>query len=63
MTLKPTPLLHVNDIISLPQGHAFVFTNGGVLSKVRIPLPKADDFVPKDFVELIERVNEAHEKH
>ncbi len=54
---KPVPMLHVSDLINLPKGHAFLFTNGGTLSKVQIPLPKNDSLAPKDFIELIEIVN------
>jgi conjugative coupling factor TraD (TOL family) len=57
ISLKPTPMLHPNDLISLPKGHAFLFTNGGELYKVRAPLPKNDSLAPNDFVELIEIVN------
>lgn len=57
ISLKPTPMLHANDIISLPKGHAFLFTNGGELYKFRAPMPKNDSLAPKDFIELIEIVN------
>ena len=57
ISLKAIPMLQANDIISLPKGHAFVFTNGGELYKVRAPLPKNDSLAPKDFAELIEKVN------
>ncbi len=57
ISLKPTPMLQANDIISLPKGHAFVFTNGGELYKVRAPLPTNESLAPKDFIELIEIVN------
>lgn len=55
---KALPLLHPNDVISLPKGQAFLFTNGGELSKVRLPLPQNDSLAPRDFVELIETVNQ-----
>lgn len=57
ISLKPTPMLQANDIISLPKGHAFIFANGGELYKVRAPLPANESLAPKDFVELIEIVN------
>lgn len=57
ISLKPTTLLHHSDLVNLPKGHAFVFTNGGELYKVRAPLPANESLAPKDFVELIEIVN------
>ncbi len=57
LNLKATPMLAVNDLVSLPVGHAFLFTNGGELYKLRLPLPANETLAPRDFVELIETVN------
>ena len=54
---KSTTMLNVNDLISLPTGQAFVFTNGGQLYKIRAPLPKSDDSSPKDITALLKEVN------
>ncbi len=63
LSLKPMPMLQSNDIISLPKGQAFVFTNGGELYKVRLPLPKNDSLAPEDFTALIETVNTRETGH
>ncbi|MBA2656828.1 MAG: type IV conjugative transfer system coupling protein TraD [Tatlockia sp.] len=68
---KATPMLSVNDIISLPKGQAFVLANGGELYKVRIPLPINDGLAPKDIKNLIRTINqinqvksgESHDNH
>ena len=51
-------LVEASDIMALPKGQAFVWTNGNELYKVRMPMPSTDtDDIPKDFASLISEVN------
>lgn len=51
ITTENVPILSANDIVSLPKGQAFMFTQG-TLYKVRIPLPDNSDSLP-DALEAI----------
>lgn len=56
----PTPLVHENDVFSLPKGQAFVRTNGGEVYKIRIPLPKPTDIPPETVEDILFEVNHEH---
>lgn len=42
ISTESMPLLEPSELIQLPRGQAFVLTNGGVLYKVRMPLPSQE---------------------
>ncbi len=48
ITTETVPMLTPNNVISLPKGQAFALIEGGQLYKIRLPLPKGDDGLPKD---------------
>ena len=48
ITTETVPMLTPNNVISLPKGQAFALIEGGQLYKIRLPLPKGDDDLPKD---------------
>lgn len=43
VTSQKVDRIHVNDVLQLPKGQAFVMTDGGKLSKIRLPLPDKRD--------------------
>ncbi len=51
------PMLEASDVASLPKGQAFVFTNGGELYKIRIPLPLNDGLAPDDILSAMRALN------
>lgn len=50
-------IIEVNHLFSLPKGQAFVLTDGGQLYKIRIPLPKPQEDLPKTFEAIMEVMN------
>lgn len=46
-------LLEPSELIQLPRGQAFVLTNGGVLYKVRMPLPSQEDIMMPDSINTL----------
>lgn len=51
---KEEPMLSVSDITSLSKGQAFLYKNGGELTKVRFPMPEPDKVnLPKDITAMI----------
>lgn len=43
VTSQRVERIHPNDVIQLPKGQAFTLTEGGKLSKIRLPLPDTSD--------------------
>lgn len=62
ITVTSVPLLEPAHVVALPKGQAFALTEGGVLWKVRIPLPAADpdDILPEDLKRLASAMRERY---
>ncbi|MGE0116213.1 MAG: type IV conjugative transfer system coupling protein TraD [Steroidobacteraceae bacterium] len=43
VTSQRVDRVHINDVVQLPKGQAFAMTDGGKLSKIRLPLPDPSD--------------------
>lgn len=54
ITSQRVEKIHPNDIIRLPKGQAFSLTDGGKLTKLRLPLPDKNDLkdLPSGFKEM-----------
>jgi conjugative coupling factor TraD (TOL family) len=67
VTTTSVPLIEAAHVVSLPKGQCFALIEGGQLWKVRmpLPLPDADEVMPKDLREMAEgmrrRYGEAEE--
>ncbi|HKT74556.1 MAG TPA: conjugative coupling factor TraD, PFGI-1 class, partial [Steroidobacteraceae bacterium] len=62
ITTTSVPLIEPAHVVALPKGQAFALTEGGVLWKVRIPLPKpdADEILPEDLKRLAASMRERY---
>jgi len=56
------PLLEPSELIQLPKGQAFVLMEGGVLYKVRMPLPSSDDddLIPESIQTLADEMRKTY---
>lgn len=59
ITTENVPLLEVSEIIALPKGQAFLFTQGN-LFKVRIPFSHNDDALPDTLSLLAKRMRDSY---
>ncbi|MCO6550687.1 MULTISPECIES: type IV conjugative transfer system coupling protein TraD [unclassified Gilliamella] len=56
ISTESMPLLEPSELIQLPRGQAFVLTNGGVLYKVRMPLPSQEqDIMMPDSINTLSK--------
>lgn len=62
ITVASVPMLEPAHIVALPKGQAFVLTEGGVLWKVRMPLPvqDTDEALPADLKRLTAAMRERY---
>ncbi len=60
LTKIATPMLSINDIISLPKGQAFCLIEGGHLYKIRLPLPSPEDDLPKNLREMADEMEKKY---
>ena len=62
ITVTSVPLIEPAHVVALPKGQAFALTEGGVLSKVRIPLPAPDreEILPEDLKRLAAAMRERY---
>jgi len=62
ITTTSVPLIEPAHVVALPKGQAFALTEGGVLWKVRIPLPKPDpdEILPEDLRRLAAAMRERY---
>jgi len=54
ISVSEVPMLTAADMVTLPKGQAFALLEGGLLWKIRIPLPdnSEDTVMPSDFEEM-----------
>jgi len=62
ITATTVPLIEPAHVVALPKGQAFALTEGGVLWKVRIPLPAPDpdEILPEDLKSLAAAMRERY---
>ena len=62
ITMTSVPLIEAAHVVALPKGQAFALTEGGVLWKVRIPLPEPDpdEILPEDLKRLAASMRERY---
>jgi conjugal transfer pilus assembly protein TraD len=62
ITMTSVPLIEPAHVVALPKGQAFALTEGGVLWKVRIPLPAPDpdEILPEDLKRLTAAMRERY---
>lgn len=62
ISTESMPLLEPSELIQLPKGQAFVLIEGGVLYKVRMPLPDSSDdaLMPESITKLSEEMKKSY---
>ena len=62
LTASSVPLIEASHIIALPKGQCFALIEGGILWKIRMPLPvpDPDDVMPKDLQRLAAYMRERY---